>query len=86
MFGTVCDAGKRSAIWSIGKVKTMFRKFILMVNYTIVVIICLTLVAQTQLPIIERALFGFGAIFIGMGIRWIVNTLMPPDVDNLNNK
>jgi len=65
------------------KVKATIRKFILAVNYIIAVIICLTLVAQTQIPIIERALYGFGAIFLGMGIRRVVKALMPLDEDNL---
>ena len=63
--------------------KATIRKFILAVNYIIAVIICLTLVAQTQIPIIERALYGFGAIFLGMGIRRLVKALMPLDEDNL---
>ena len=63
--------------------KATIRKFILAVNYIIAVIICLTLVAQTQIPIVERALYGFGAIFLGMGIRRVVKTLMPLDEDNL---
>ena len=58
------------------------RQFILVGNYTITVIICLILLAQTQMPIVERALFGFGAIFIGMGIRRIIKFVMPPDEDN----
>ena len=65
------------------KVKATIRKFILAINYTIAVIICLTLVAQTQTPIVERALYGFGAIFIGMGIRRVVKTLMPLDEDHM---
>ena len=63
--------------------KAKIRKFILAVNYIIAVIICLTLVAQTQIPIVERALYGFGAIFLGMGVRRVVKTLMPLDEDNL---
>ena len=46
-------------------------------------IICLTLVTQTQIPIAERALYGFGAIFLGMGVRRAVKALMPLDKDNL---
>ena len=57
--------------------KATIRKFILAVNYTIAVVICLALVAQPQVPIIERALYGFAAILIGMGIRRVVKTLMP---------
>ena len=52
-------------------------------NYTIALIICLALVAQPQVPIIERAIFGFAAILIGMGIRRMVKTLMPLDEDHL---
>ena len=63
--------------------KATIRKFILAVNYIIAVIICLTLVAQTQIPIIERAFYGFGAIFLGMGIRRGVKILIPLDEDNL---
>lgn len=57
--------------------KATIRKFILAVNYTIAVVICLALVAQPQVPIIERALYGFATILIGMGIRRMVKTLMP---------
>ena len=60
------------------------RKFILAVNYTIAVIICLALVAQPQVPIIERALYGFAAILIGMGIRRMVKTIMPLEEDNMD--
>ena len=60
------------------------RKFILAVNYTIAVIICLILVTQTQIPIVERALYGFGAIFLGMGIRWAVKNLIRLDEDYLD--
>ena len=73
----------RIAINESDKVKATIRKFILALNYIIAVIICLTLVAQTQIPIIERALYGFGAIFLGMGIRRVVKALMPLDEDNL---
>ena len=58
------------------------RKFILVTNYATAVIICLTLLAQTQMPIVERALIGFGAIFVGIGIRRVVKTVMPLDGDN----
>ena len=64
--------------------KATIRKFILAVNYTIAVVICLALVAQPQVPIIERALYGFAAILIGMGIRRMVKTLMPLDEDHLD--
>jgi len=64
--------------------KATVRKFILAVNYTIAVIICLALVAQPQAPIIERALYGFTAILIGMGIRRMVKTLMPLDEDHMD--
>ena len=64
--------------------KATIRKFILAVNYTIAVVICLALVAQPQVPIIERALSGVAAILIGMGIRRMVKTLMPLDVDHMD--
>ena len=64
--------------------KATIRKFILAVNYTIAVVICLVLVAQPQVPIIERALYGFAAILIGMGIRRMVKTLMPLDEDHVD--
>ena len=64
--------------------KATIRKFILAVNYTIAVIICLALVAQPQVPIIERALYGFAAILIGMGIRRMVKTFMPLDEDQMD--
>ena len=63
--------------------KATIRKFILAVNYTIAVVICLILVTQTQTPIIERAIFGFGAIFLGMAIRRAVKTLIPLDDDDM---
>jgi len=65
-------------------VKATIRKFILAVNYTIAVVICLALVAQPQVPIIERALYGFAAILIGMGIRWMVKTVMPLNEDQMD--
>jgi len=65
-------------------VKAKIRKFILAVNYIIAVIICLTLVAQTQIPIVERAFCGFGAIFLGMGVRRVVKALLPLNEDNLS--
>ena len=74
---------KRIAIFKSEKVKATIRKFILAVNYIIALIICLTLVAQIEIPIIERALYGFGAIFLGMGIRRAIKTFMPLDGDNL---
>ena len=64
--------------------KATIRKFILAVNYTIAVVICLALVAQPQVPIIERALYGFAAILIGMGIRRMVKILMPLDEDHMD--
>ena len=65
------------------KVKATIRKFILAVNYTIAVVICLALVAQPQVPIIERALYGFAAILIGMGIRRMVKNLLPLNEDHM---
>ena len=64
--------------------KATIRKFILAVNYTIAVVICLALVAQPQVPIIERALYGFAAILIGMGIRRMVKNLMPLAEDHMD--
>ena len=64
--------------------KATIRKFILAVNYTIAVVICLALVAQPQVPIIERVLYGFAAILIGMGIRRMVKNLMPLDEDHMD--
>jgi len=60
-------------------VKATIRKTILALNYGIAVIICLVMVTQVQLPLTDRALYGFGAIFVGMGIRRVVMTLMPLD-------
>ena len=77
------DAAKKAAINESDKVKATIRKFILAVNYTIAVVICLILVAQTQIPFVERAIYGFGTIFLGMGIRRVVKALMPLDEDNL---
>ena len=75
---------KRTAIYESVKLRVTIRKFILTVNYIIAVIICLILVTQTQTPIVERALYGFGAIFLGMGIRRAVKTLIPLDEDYLS--
>ena len=74
---------QKNVINESNKVKATIRKFLLTVNYIIAVVICLILVAQTQMPIIERAIYGFGAIFLGMGVRRVVKILMPPDQDNL---
>ena len=74
--------GKKLTIGEIDKVKATIQKIILWVNYTIAVVICLILLAQTHIPIVERAIYGFGAIFLGMGIRRVVKTLMPLDEDN----
>ena len=68
------------------KVRATIRKFILLVNYVVIFIFCLTLVAQTQIPVLERAVIGFGAIFFGMGLRSVVRALMPLDEDNLSKK
>ena len=67
---------KTTAISEIGNVIAKIRKLILAVNYITAVIICLALVAQIQIPIAERALYGFGAILLGMGVRRVVKTLM----------
>ena len=64
--------------------RATIRKFILAVNYTIVVVICLVLVTSTQIPLFERAVFGFGAIFAGIGVRWLVKMLMPLAEDQLD--
>ena len=61
-------------------------KFILAANYIVTVVICLILLAKTQIPIFERAFYGFGAIFLGMGIRRMVKAVMPLDEDNLSGK
>lgn len=67
-------------------IRAKIRKFILTVNYAVAVVICLFLVTQPQVPITERAFYGFGAILIGMGIRRIVKIYMPLDEDNLGSK
>lgn len=66
------------------KVRATIKRFILTVNYITAVLICLTLLTQTQIPIAERAVYGFGAIFLGMGIRWGVKAFMPPDQGSLD--
>ena len=65
--------------------KATIRKFLLALNYTIVVVICLVLVTSPQIPLFERAVFGFGAIFTGMGVRRLVKMLMPLAEDQLDN-
>ena len=57
--------------------KAKAQKLLLAINFAIVVIICLALIAQPQIPFLERVLFGFGAIFFGMGIRRFVKILIP---------
>jgi len=66
--------------------KIRIKKFILAANYIVTVVICLMLLTQTQIPIIERAFYGFGAIFLGMGMRRMVKAVMPLDEDNLSGK
>ena len=66
--------------------KIRIKKFILAANYIITMVICLILLTQTQIPIIERALYGFGAIFLGMGMRRMVKAVMPLDEDNLSGR
>ena len=66
--------------------KVRIKKFILAVNYIVTVVICLILLIQTQIPNIERAFYGFGAIFLGMGVRRMVKAVMPLDEDNLSGK
>ena len=66
--------------------KIRIKKFVLAANYIVTVVICLILLTQTQIPVIERALYGFGAIFLGMGIRRMVKAVMPLDEDNLSGK
>ena len=75
--------GQKTATDESDNLKATIRKFILVFNYTIAVVICLILLAQTQLPIVERAIYGFATIFLGMGIRHVVKTLLPLDQDNL---
>ena len=76
----------RETIYESDKVYAIIRKFILALNYAIALIICLILVTQTQIPIVERALYGFGAIFLGMGIRRAVKILLPLDEDYLGER
>ena len=68
------------------KVKIRVKQFILAANYLVIVVICLILLSQTQIPIIERAFYGFGAIFLGMGMRRMVKAVMPLNEDNLSGK
>ena len=68
------------------KVKIRIKKFILAANYIVTVVICLILLTQTQIPILERAFYGFGAIFLGMSIRRMVKAVMPLDEDKLSGK
>ena len=68
------------------KVKSKIKKFILAGNYTIVVVICLILLTQTQIPIIERAVYGFGAIFLGMVLRRMINACMKLNEEDINRK
>jgi len=57
--------------------KLKIKAVILALNYAIAVIICLTLLVADQFSLAERAVYGFGAILIGMAIRNIVTTMMP---------
>ena len=74
--------GKKIADNENKKLKIKIKKFILAVNYTITVVICLIMLTQTEIPIIERAFYGFGAVFLGMGIRRIIEAFMPLDEYN----
>jgi hypothetical protein len=57
--------------------KLKIKAVILALNYAIAVIICLTLLVADQFSLAERAVYGFGAILIGMAIRNIVTTMIP---------
>ena len=67
-------------------VRIRIRKYILAANYIVTVVICLILLTQTQIPTIERAFYGFGAIFLGIGMRRVVRAVIPLDEDNLSGK
>jgi uncharacterized membrane protein len=84
--GSVGTEVKKLADNEINTVKLRIKKFILAVNYIITVVICLILLTKTQIPIIERAFYGFGAIFLGMGMRRVVRAVIPLDEDNLSGK
>jgi hypothetical protein len=65
------------SIWNEVKMKLKIKAVILALNYAIAVIICLTLLVADQFSLAERAVYGFGAILIGMAIRNIVTTMIP---------
>jgi quinolinate synthase len=57
--------------------KLKIKAVILALNYAIAVIICLALLVADQFSLAERAVYGFGAILIGMAIRNIVTAMIP---------
>jgi len=57
--------------------KLKIRAAILALNYAMAVIICLSLLVADQFSIAERAVYGFGAILIGMAIRNFVTAMIP---------
>ena len=59
--------------------KLKFKAAILFLNYAAAVVICLTLLFADQFSIAERAVYGFGAILIGMAIRNLVTAMIPDE-------
>jgi len=57
--------------------KLKIRAAILALNYAMAVMICLSLLIADQFSIAERAVYGFGAILIGMAIRNFVTAMIP---------
>ena len=61
------------------QMKLKFKAAILFLNYAAAVFICLTLLVADQFSIAERAVYGFGAILIGMAIRNLVTAMIPDE-------
>jgi len=59
--------------------KRFIRNAILALNYGIVLAVCLIALVSPQFTFLQQAGFGFGAIFLGMGIQRLVRRLMPED-------
>lgn len=57
--------------------KNVIKNTLLALNYGIAVAVCLSLIISNQIAIFEKALFGFGAIALGMLVRRIINWALP---------
>lgn len=59
--------------------KMKFRAVILVLNYVAAVGISLTILVSEQLAFGEKAIYGTGAILVGMAIRNLVKAMIPAE-------